>query len=114
VDVAVVLTHRPEPAAGLRLELDLELALADATGMPNVDVRIANAAPLLLQGAVVTEGVLVFERDRTARIAYEAMTRSLYFDFLPAAHRMAATFAAALRERFARTPPTPSGKEWPA
>lgn len=113
VDVAVVLANPLEPAAGLRLELDLELALGDATGMHNVDVRVANAAPLLLQGAVVTEGVLVFERERTARIAYETTTRSLYFDFLPAAQRMANIFAAALRESLSRAPTRPS-REWPA
>jgi predicted nucleotidyltransferase len=113
VDVAVVLSSIPSPIDCLRLELDLEVALSAATGLDAVDVRVANAAPLLLQGAVATEGVLLFERNAAARIDFEATTRSRYFDYLPAARRMAAVFAAALSERRARSPRESRG-EWPA
>lgn len=113
VDVAVVLARGLPPLDTLRLELELELALIDAVGLPNVDVRVVNEAPLLLQGMVVTEGILLFARDEAARVAYEASTRNRYFDYLPGARAMAATFAGALRKRLAARPVRPS-QEWPA
>jgi hypothetical protein len=39
--------------------------------------------PLPVQGRVVTTGVLLFEREPVRRMAFETMTRRLYFDFLP-------------------------------
>jgi hypothetical protein len=78
-----------------------------------VDVRLVNEAPLLVQGAVVTEGVLLYARREQERLAYETSTRSRYFDYLPDARAMAATFTGALKRRLAATA-RGLNREWPA
>ncbi len=114
VDVALVLDPPLAPADRLAFELEVELALASASGLHQVEVRVVNDAPILVQGAVVTEGLLVYARDDERRIAYETATRSRYFDFLPDARTMASIFMAALRERLSRqltaTSPVPYGE----
>jgi hypothetical protein len=47
-----------------------------------------NDAPLMVQGKVVTEGILVYLRDEDFRVEYETLTRKRYFDFLPVARLM--------------------------
>lgn len=61
-------------AARLTLELDSSVEL---------DVHIASSLPLPVRGRVVTEGVLLYEADPSARVEFETATRRLYFDFLP-------------------------------
>ena len=101
VDLGVVLSETPEEGRKLELELRLENELIDASGLDRLDVRILNGAPLLIQGAAVTEGVAVYERNRAARVSYETWARSRYFDYLPAARAMAAAFGETLRARLA-------------
>ena len=48
-----------------------------------IDAHIAEDLPLSLRGRIVTEGLLVYERDPTRRVEFETSTRRLYFDFLP-------------------------------
>ncbi len=115
VDIGVVLDHSVPPGSQLKLELELELETAlAAAGVPNADVRVLNNAPLLLQGEVMAEGRLLCARDEDERIAYEASTRSRYFDYLPAARAMAQTFAGALAERLRAHETAPGRGEWPA
>jgi hypothetical protein len=47
---------------------------------------------LLVQGKVVQEGLLVYEGDRSRRVAFEVETRKRYFDFAPAARRLRTAF----------------------
>ena len=89
IDVALVLRRPLLAPDRLKLELALEVDLAIRAGEEALDVRVVNDAPLLLQGAVATEGILLYSRDELARIAFEASTRSRYFDYLPSARRMA-------------------------
>ena len=47
------------------------------------DVRSLNQAPLEARARVVQTGRLLYARDETARVEFEAMVRDRYFDFLP-------------------------------
>ena len=117
IDVGLVLGNARPAVERLRLELELEHALASASGLDNVDVRVVSQAPVLVQGAVATEGELLYARDEAARIAFETGARSRYFDYLPAARAMARTFAEALAKRLAGRRPGAVPKrhrEWPA
>lgn len=50
---------------------------------PGVDLLVLNHAPLELAGRVAVNGKLLFEKDASARVAWEATTRKIYFDELP-------------------------------
>jgi predicted nucleotidyltransferase len=81
VDVAILEARNPEPsyaALPLRLAGDLERALGR-----RVDVVVLNVAPVDLVHRVLRDGVLVLERDRSLRIAFEVRARNAYFDLLP-------------------------------
>lgn len=81
VDVAILQARDPEPsyaALPLRLEGDLERALGR-----RVDLVVLNVAPVDLVHRVLRDGVLVLDRDRSLRIAFEVRARNAYFDLLP-------------------------------
>ncbi|MBI4513706.1 MAG: nucleotidyltransferase domain-containing protein [Gemmatimonadetes bacterium] len=48
-----------------------------------IDAHVAEDLPLPVRGRIVTQGVLVYERDPARRVEFETSTRRLYFDFLP-------------------------------
>ena len=52
------------------------------TGLP-VDLVILNRAPVDLIHWVLRDGVLLFERDRDARVRFEVKARSEFFDLKP-------------------------------
>ena len=100
VDIALVVDEtRPLPVSRLRFELEVEDELAARCGLSNADVRVINAAPLLVRGEVVTYGKLLFARDDETRIEFETRTRMEYFDFLPVARFYQAAFFENLRKR---------------
>ncbi len=90
VDIAIMTDPLP-PDEQLRLELDLEIELAQQMSGFSFDVRSLNAAPLAARGTVVQRGRSIYCRDDSARIDFEVLTRKLYFDFRPTfeAHRVA-------------------------
>jgi predicted nucleotidyltransferase len=50
-------------------------------GLPaGVDLLILDDAPLELAGRVAVDGRLLFEDDPPARVAWQAQTRTIYFD----------------------------------
>jgi predicted nucleotidyltransferase len=85
VDVALVLAPDCELDAYQQFMLDLEIAaeIERRCGIRDVDVRSISDAPLRVQGRVLTEGVLLYCRDKNFRVAYEVNTRKRYFDFQP-------------------------------
>ena len=99
VDVALLTTETLTPLARLRLIQHIQTQLYDALGLLNVDVRIINDAPLVLQGRIVTDGVLLYMRDNQARIDYETTTRMRYFDYLPIHKRLQDSFFDDVRTR---------------
>ena len=92
VDLALLLSETPPPYDRMMLEFDVEAAIEDASGLKNLDVRAINEAPLLVQGTIVQEGVLLYEGDHGRRVAFEVQTRMRYFDFEPMARQLAVAF----------------------
>jgi uncharacterized protein len=81
VDVGVLFVEAP-PATLDALPLDLQDALTRAAGR-TVDLVVLNSAPVDLVHRVLRDGRLVYETDRSRRIAFEVRSRALYFDLLP-------------------------------
>jgi len=81
VDVAVLLAEDP-PATLAGLRLDLEADLERALGRP-VQLVVLNRAPCDLVHRVLRDGVLVLDRNRSARIRFEVRSRNEYFDLKP-------------------------------
>jgi len=94
VDIALVLDPNGplSPYERMKLELDIAAETERLCGIQEADVRSIDAAPLTVQGMVVTEGILLYSRDEEFRIQYEVHTRKLYFDFLPVVEMMRAAF----------------------
>ncbi len=81
VDVAVLYAATPPPtlaSLGFDLAADLERTLGH-----RVDLVVMNRAPADLIHRVLRDGVLVAERDRSRRIAFEVQARNEYFDLAP-------------------------------
>ena len=93
LDIALLLSPPlPPPYERLKLELTLQGDIEDACGFYPVDVRAINQAPLMVQGQIIQQGVLLYERDRARRILFEVATRKRYFDFAPVARRLQEVF----------------------
>ena len=82
VDVAVLFREAP-PRTLAGLHLDLAERLTGALGGRRVDLVLLNHAPVDLVHRVLRDGVLLLERDRSARIRFEVNARNEYFDLLP-------------------------------
>lgn len=82
-DVDVGLLYRVPPGAGL-LEQPFarEGELSARLGRP-VQLVLMNGAPPDLVHRILRDGILLFENDRSARIAFEVRARNEYFDLLP-------------------------------
>ena len=98
VDIAL-LTDELTPYEQLRLILALQRELADECAVPNGDVRIVNEAPLVFQGRVVTDGILLYARSKAERVEYETTTRMRYFDYLPIHRQIQDAFFARVKEK---------------
>jgi len=82
-DVDVGVLFQEEPAAVLSSStLRLEGALEDLLGL-RCQVVAMNTAPVDLAIRILRAGVLLLDRDRSARIRYEVRTRNEYFDLEP-------------------------------
>jgi predicted nucleotidyltransferase len=79
---------------------EVAIGLATDRLRPGVDsdVRALNTLPLVMQGRVVTEGILVYRGDDAARVAFEVETRMRYFDFVPVYRRYQEASLARMRE----------------
>lgn len=83
VDVALWLRSAPQPTvAGAAFAPILADDLTEALGR-RADVVVLNGAPLELIHRVLRDGVLIAERDRSARIAFEVAFRRTYLDMQP-------------------------------
>lgn len=92
VDIALLLTSYLPPYERLKLELTIQGEIEAADGFSVVDVRAINEAPLVVQGRIVQQGILLYERARKRRIAFEVAIRKRYFDFAPVARRLRDAF----------------------
>jgi len=85
IDVGVLYEVTP-PATleGLGFELAYELEL---TTRRSIDLVVLNRAPPDLIHRVMRDGILVVERERNRRIAWEVQARNEYFDLEPIRRR---------------------------
>lgn len=81
VDVGVLYTEQP-PATLQGVVGDLRRVLQRALGR-EVDLVVLNDAPPDLVHRVLRDGVLVCDRDRPTRLAFEVKSRNAYWDVLP-------------------------------
>ena len=81
VDLGVLLASAP-PGTLQNVARDLEGAVERAVKLP-VDLVVLNSAPSDLVHRVLRDGVILLDRDRTARIGFEVQSRNEYFDLEP-------------------------------
>lgn len=81
VDVAVLYGEAP-PRTLAGQPFDTEDELAGALGRP-VQLVVLNTASPDLVHRVLRDGILVVDRDRSARIRFEVAARNAYFDLKP-------------------------------
>ena len=68
----------------LDLELSLSLDMDNLLGhIIESEIRIINYLPLIVQGDIVTTGILIYCRNDNKRVDFESNLRMAYFDFLP-------------------------------
>jgi len=98
VDIALVIDPdkltRLDAYARLLLETDIALALEQQCRLPEADIHIINDAPVMVQGTVVRDGVLLYASDANFRVSYEVNTLRRYFDFRPVADMHQAAYFA--------------------
>ena len=92
VDIALLLANSLPAYERLKLELSMQEAIEREMEPTSIDVRSMNDAPLLVKGRIIQQGVLVYERNRKSRIAFEVAIRKRYSDFAPAARRLQDAF----------------------
>lgn len=85
VDIAVLYQHDP-PRTVEGLDADLQDRLQEDLGR-TVDLVVLNHAAVDLVHRVLRDGILVFERDRSARIRFEVHARTMYYDLVPILER---------------------------
>lgn len=78
IDVAVLLSELPEGM--LDYYLDITDRLSNLLG-DRVDLVILNTAPPLLRHQVIKNGKIIYSRDETARVEFEARAEREYLDF---------------------------------
>lgn len=84
-DVGVLFAHDP-PRTLAGLHLDLEADLQKSVDR-RVQLVILNRAPVDLIHRVLRDGLLLIDRDPSARIRFEVKSRNAYFDLLPTLRR---------------------------
>jgi len=99
VDIALVCDDELAPRQRLRLMLDVSAELYRQASITEADVRVINDAPLVFQGRVLCEGIILYTRDKVQQIEFETRTRDEYFDFLPYHRRLQAAFLTNVREQ---------------
>lgn len=104
IDVALVLAPDHDLPAYQRtlMELDIAAEIEERSGLHSLDVRSVNEAPVMAQGTILTEGVLVYSRQEDFRVEYEVLTRKKYFDFLPVARMMQDAYFEEMDEQLRR------------
>jgi predicted nucleotidyltransferase len=82
IDIAVLLDAGLAPEASVERQLQLMVALDDFTDR-EVQVTILNRAPPLLAYQVLKDGIPLYERSRSERVAFEVRAMKIYFDVKP-------------------------------
>jgi predicted nucleotidyltransferase len=100
IDLAVLLSSSP---ASPRLRLELAGAAAAALRTAEVDLVLLNDASPLLRHRAARDGILLLDRDPSARVAFKANAIRDYLDTAPLRAELRRGIRARLREdRFGR------------
>lgn len=81
VDVGVLFRESPPRTLG-GVAPGLEGLIERAVGVP-VEVVVMNTAPSDLVHRILRDGILLLDRDRSARLRFEVQSRNEYFDLAP-------------------------------
>jgi predicted nucleotidyltransferase len=81
VDIGL-LYQSPPPPTLMAQPFAAEAYLAERFARP-VQIVVMNRAPADLVHRILRDGILVSERDKSQRIAFEVRSRNEYFDLLP-------------------------------
>lgn len=83
IDIAVLLDedYKPRTADKLNFELSLESKMIQQLPGYNIEVRILNEAPVLIQGQVIVEGILIYEKEKKRMLDFEEKVIIRYLDF---------------------------------
>jgi len=77
----------------LNLELSLSLKFDEKLShRVSTEVRIINLLPLVVQGEIITNGILIYSPNEIARVDFETSVRKAYFDFLPVLQQYRRTY----------------------
>jgi predicted nucleotidyltransferase len=100
VDIALVFDPKSGLSSYERMQIEFRIAneIERGCGIREADVRSVDNAPLVVQGMVVSEGIILYSRNEEFRVEYEVQTRKRYFDFLPVAEMMRDSFFEHLRK----------------
>ncbi len=82
VDVAVLLVDVVASERRARLIRSLTTLLERSCPGRRFEVRLFDELPIAIRGRIVSEGVLVVDRNHEFRVNVEVRTRMDYFDFL--------------------------------
>jgi predicted nucleotidyltransferase len=90
-DLDVGLLADPVPTS-FAAEAAIAAALREATGIDAVDfdVRVINQGSPVFLNEVLRAGVLLYEADHAARVAFEVRAMSLWLEFRPVYERLCA------------------------
>ena len=83
IDIAIY-THGVSQAKSLKLELLLSLVIDEKLDVNmKSEVRTMNNLPLIVNGQIVSSGILIYSTNEVERVDFETRIRSANFDFLP-------------------------------
>jgi predicted nucleotidyltransferase len=85
VDLGLLYRDAPPPTLlGQPFELQTELTIELGV---RVDIVVMNTAPVDLVHRILRDGRILYEAERSRRIAFEVKARNQYFDLLPILQR---------------------------
>src|SRR5205823_8694389 len=96
VDIAVLVNDSVPVRNLLKYRLKLMADLGSALGRNDIDVVVMNEAPPALAQNIIGNGKLVFERSRSARVAFQVRALNVYMDTEP----MRRTYLQHLKRRY--------------
>jgi predicted nucleotidyltransferase len=83
IDIAVLFHAAIAPSRYFDLRLEYIVHIMEIMRTERVDVVILNKAPLHLAYNIISRGILLLDRDRRQRVAFEADRIGRFLDFKP-------------------------------
>ena len=83
IDVGVLVDASVQSKNLLKYRLGLMADLGSALGRSDIDVVVMNEAPPALAQNIIGNGKLVFERSRSARVAFQVRALNVFMDTEP-------------------------------